>query len=180
MEEKKISRRSWRVLLNRQKRIINRENPNFRIAVLGVGNGLNGDDAAGLVVVRELKKYLLEDTRVLVLEAGPAPENFTSSVSRFHPDWVLVVDAARLGDSPGRVAWIELGEVGDACAATHGLPLSMLGRYLVAETGCQFSVLGIQVAQTGFDQPVSPTVQRAALRVARALSHILRRYNHPL
>ncbi len=141
--------------------------------MVGVGNELDGDDAAGLVAVRALKKYWLDDPRVLVLETGPAPENFTSPVTRFHPDWVLVVDAARLGEPAGRIAWIELAEVGDAGAATHGLPLSMFGRYLVAETGCYFSVLGIQVAQTGFDQPISPTVQRAALRVARALRQTL-------
>jgi hydrogenase 3 maturation protease len=175
MEVKKISRRSWRVLLNRQTQIVSRENPDFRIAVLGVGNELNGDDGVGLAAARALKKYISEDDRVLVLVTGPAPENFTSLVSRFYPDWVLVVDAARLEVAPGGIAWIELEEVREAGATTHGLPLSMLGRYLVAETGCRFSILGIQVAQTGFDRPMSPPVQRAALRVARALSQILRK-----
>ncbi len=168
-----MSRRSWRVLLNRQRQTVSHKNPDFRVAVLGVGNELDGDDAVGLVAIRALKKFLSDDPRVLVLETGPAPENFTSPVTRFHPDWVVVVDAARLGDAAGRIAWIELAQVGDAGAATHGLPLSMLGRYLVAETGCRFSLLGIQVAQMGFDQPISPPVQRAAMRVARALSQIL-------
>jgi hydrogenase 3 maturation protease len=174
MEEKKTSRRSWRVLLNRQIQIVKREKPDFRIAILGVGNELNGDDAAGLVVARSLQKNLVDDHRVLLVETGPAPENFTSLVSRFKPDWVMVVDAARLGYQPGEVGYIELEAVGDAGAATHGMSLAMLGHYLVAETGCWFSLLGIQVAQSGFDQPVSAPVQRAALRVARALRQILR------
>ncbi len=169
----KISRRSWRVWLNRQIQTIKGENPDFRIVVVGVGNELAGDDAAGLVVARALQKYALDDQRVLVLETGPAPENFTSSITRFRPDWVLVVDAARLNGSPGQITWLELAEVSAAGAATHGLPLTMFGRYLVSETSCNFSILGIQVAHTGFDQPVSLPVQRAALRVANALSRIL-------
>ena len=141
--------------------------------MLGVGNELNGDDAAGLLTVRALKKYLVEDDQVLVLETGPAPENFTSAVTRFHPDWVLVVDAARLGYMSGVIACIDLDEVSHGNTATHGITLSMLGRYLVTETSCRFTVLGIQVGQTGFDEPMTPSVERAALRVTKAIHNML-------
>jgi hydrogenase 3 maturation protease len=141
--------------------------------VLGVGNELNGDDAAGLLALHDLKQIGLPPDRFLLLETGSAPENFTAPIIRFAPDWVLALDAARLGFAPGQIAWIELDEIAGASAATHGLPLAMVGRYLTAETGCQLNILGMQVAQTGFDQPVSPEVSRAARRLGKALGQLL-------
>jgi hydrogenase 3 maturation protease len=143
-----------------------------RIACLGVGNELNGDDAAGLWVVRILNQYHLPAETCLVLETGPSPENFTAPVVRFAPDWVLVVDAARMLVQPGRIAYAGLEEVAGVSAFTHGLPLSMLGKYLVAETGCQFGLLGIQVAETGFGAPLCSAVQRAAGRLGRTLGEL--------
>ena len=168
----KISRLSWHVLLQQAKTNLNLQDRLPRIACLGVGNELNGDDAAGLWVVRMLKQTQLPAVRCLLLETGPSPENFTAPVARFAPDWVLVVDAARMEVQPGRIAYAGLDEVAGVSAFTHGLPLSMLGKYLVAETGCQFGLLGIQVAETGFGAALSPAVERAARRAARALGKL--------
>jgi hydrogenase 3 maturation protease len=143
-----------------------------RIVVLGVGNELNGDDVAGLFVLRSLQeaqsKGLLPDTWLL-LEGGTAPENFTAPIHRFRPDWLLVVDAAQIGCRPGQIAYIGLDEVDGASAFTHGLPLSLIGQYLIGETGCRFGLLGIQVEQTGFGLPPSQAVLRAVGRLAAAL-----------
>ncbi len=140
-----------------------------RIVCLGVGNELNGDDVAGLLVLRLLKQQNVSGEHCLLLEAGPSPENFTAPVIRFAPDWVLVVDAAQMQARPGQIAYAGLDAVAGVSAFAHGLPLSMLGEYLVAETGCQFGLLGIQVLETGFGAPLSPRVEQAARRLARAL-----------
>lgn len=145
----------------------------LRVAVLGVGNELNGDDAAGLQALRTLKRAGLPADRVRLLETGPAPENFTGPVTRFAPDWVIAIDAARMDLPAGRIELIQLAEIGGASAATHGLPLSVVGQYLIAETGCTMSILGIQVEQTEFGQPLTPAVKRAAARLAKFLAEIL-------
>jgi hydrogenase 3 maturation protease len=157
-------------LLNRAQKKLSRpdRDHSLRIAIIGVGSELNGDDAAGLLVVRLLGQHRLPET-CLVLETGPAPENFTALVVRFAPDWVLVVDAAQLGAQPGRIAYVGSDEVAGVSAFTHGLPLALLGRYLAAETGCQFGLLGIQALDTGFGAPLSAAVQSAARRLARAV-----------
>lgn len=143
--------------------------------VLGVGNELNGDDVAGLLVLRSLRESqsngLLPDTWLL-LEGGSAPENFTAPIHRFRPDWLLVVDAAQIGCRPGQIAYIGLDEVDGASAFTHGLPLSLIGQYLVGETGCRFGLLGIQVEHTGFGVPPSQAVLRGVRRVAAALQSV--------
>ena len=157
-------------MLHRARKNLNKPGRLPRIACLGVGNELNGDDVAGLRVVRFLKQINIPAEICLLLETGPSPENFTAPVTRFAPDWVLVVDAARMQAQPGRIAYAGLAEVAGVSAFTHGLPLSMLGEYLVAETGCQFGLLGIQVVQTGFGVPLSAAVERAAGRLGRELA----------
>jgi hydrogenase 3 maturation protease len=136
---------------------------------MGVGNELNGDDAAGMAVVRAAKRSLGTVDTVLWIEAGPTPESFSGPVCRYKPDLLLVIDAARLELRPGQIAWIQLEEIDGVSAFTHGLPLSLLAGYIMAETGCQFGMLGIQVEQTELGRPISVPVIRAVKRVTEAL-----------
>jgi hydrogenase 3 maturation protease len=164
MAEMKTSRSSWRGWLKKTQASLDTEKSRpLRIAILGVGNELNGDDGAGLSAVRALKQTGLSSDRFLLLETGPAPENFTGPVTRFAPDWVLAIDAARMEAPAGHIQPIALDEIEGVSAATHGLPLSIVGRYLIAQTGCKFSILGLQVEQTEFGQPLSPAVRRPAI-----------------
>lgn len=136
---------------------------------MGVGNELNGDDAAGVAVIRATRRALDPVEPILWIEAGLAPESFSGPVCRYKPDLLLMIDAAQLGLNPGQIAWIGLEEIDGISAFTHGLPLSLLARYVISETGCQFGMLGIQVAQTEFDQPISGVVSRSVERVVGAL-----------
>lgn len=168
----KISRLSWRVLLQKTRKNLNVAHRPPRIACLGVGNELNGDDAAGVLVLRLLLQQQPPE-HCLLLETGPAPENFTAPIIRFAPDWVLVVDAAHMQARPGQIAYVGQEAVDGMSAFTHGLPLSMLGKYLAAETGCVFGLLGIQTLQTGFGAPLCAAVERAVRRLAQALPGVL-------
>jgi hydrogenase 3 maturation protease len=69
-----------------------------RVAVVGVGHELRGDDAAGVIAARLLKAVLADDDPVLVVEGGSAPENHTGPLRRFAPDLVLLVDTAQMGE----------------------------------------------------------------------------------
>lgn len=142
------------------------------MAVVGVGHEWRGDDAAGLAVARALQPPAEGDGRApwLAIEAGPAPENCTGPLRRFGPDLVLLVDAARMGEPPGTVRWLDWRAAGGFGASTHTLPLSMLARYLTAELGCVVALLGIQPADLGAGASLSPPVRQAVDRVARALA----------
>lgn len=150
-----------------------------RLAVLGIGNELNGDDAAGMLVARALRDGICGsvgsggswtvptlDGHFLVIEAGPAPENFTGTLRRFHPELVLLIDAAELGEPPGTVAWVGWAEAGGWSGSTHTLPPSVLAHYLVEELGCEVILVGIQPARLDFCAGVSAEVQQAVTEVA--------------
>ena len=63
-----------------------------RIVILGMGNELDGDDAAGIQVARRLQSSLADCPHVLVIDGGNAPESYTGKIRQFGPDFVLLVD----------------------------------------------------------------------------------------
>ena len=144
-----------------------------RVAVVGIGNELNGDDGAGVQVARALKQALPAREGLLVIDAGPAPENFTGSLRRFAPDLVVLVDAADMGGQPGEVAWIDPGEIDGMSASTHSLPVTVFSRFLTEEIGCRVVFIGIQPLRLDFDLPLSAPVEKAVHRVSAELARRL-------
>jgi hydrogenase 3 maturation protease len=150
-----------------------------KIAILGIGNELNGDDGIGIRIASELTKLdpenvLLEgDKTNLILAAGLAPENFTGQIRRFHPDIVIMIDAAEMGCEPGCVQWLPWEQIIGISSSTHCLPLSIIAQYLVAEVGCEVYVLAIQAKTNEFAQNLSTPVAGAADEVVRALGDLL-------
>ncbi len=140
-----------------------------RVAILGVGNELNGDDGAGVRVVRELTARLPATPGVLLLDGGTAPENYTGPLRRFRPELVLEIDAAELGASPGTAAWLDWRDADGLSASTHTLPPSVLAKFLVGELGCQVALIGIQPGTLEMGQGLSPEVLRGVADLAEAL-----------
>ncbi len=146
-----------------------------RIAILGIGNPLRSDDAAGVLVVQRMTdSALLRDLdTVLVIEAAHAPENATADLRHFAPQLVLLIDAAEMGEAPGKIRWVELAEIDGMSASTHTLPLSMLAKYLVLELGCEVKILGIQPISTEIGESVSQSVLQAVDEIANGLAELL-------
>lgn len=139
-----------------------------RVAVVGIGNELAGEDAVGMHVVRAFRERAGARPDLLVLETGTAPENFTGPLRRFGPTVTILVDAADLGERPGAVAWADWQASDGLSASTHTLPPSVFGRYLVEAIGSRVLLLGIQPEALDFGQPLSPAVE-AAIEPAVAL-----------
>ena len=143
-----------------------------RIAIMGIGNELRADDAAGMLVVRQLLEYdsTFEKACVRVIQAGQAPENSTWILRGFEPHLILLIDTADMGEVPGTVHWIGMEDISGLSASTHSLPLSMLASYLKQEFDCQVALLGIQPASNAFGRPVSLEVLQAVDEIVRELS----------
>jgi hydrogenase 3 maturation protease len=144
-----------------------------RIAILGIGNEWNGDDGAGVWVVRSLRRRLSEDSSLCLIEGGVGPENFTAPIRRFNPDLVLMIDAAEMDSPPGTVTLAEMEELEGFGASTHTMPPSTLASFLQKEIGCRVLLLGIQPEQLEFDQPISPIVLKKLRRITYMLKNIV-------
>ena len=132
-----------------------------RVAVVGVGNTMRGDDGAGILVVRALASRLRDAPDVLLIDGSTAPENFTGPLRRFRPDLVIEIDAAHLEQPPGTVAWVDWRDADGMSASTHTLPPSVLASFLSADLGCRVSLLGIQPATLEMGCGLSPDVADA-------------------
>jgi hydrogenase maturation protease len=141
------------------------------ILILGLGNPLQGDDGVGCHVAQALEQLDLDD--VEVMDGG------TPGVGLLHL-WdgrrrVILVDAADMGQPPGTVVRFRPEEVtltgstqrfslhrsgvADALALARALDLKLP----------ELVVLGVQPAQVGWGERLSPPVQAAFDQVVRAV-----------
>ena len=144
-----------------------------RTAILGIGQELRGDDALGLEVARRLQKKLSGRENVLILLAGPAPENFTGALRRFAPQRVILVDAALMGGPPGAARWLDWHDARGFSASTHSLPLSALADYLESELGCTVQIMGVQPAGNALGTPLSPEAKKGVREASQLILSVI-------
>ena len=172
-----ISNKLWQERLQAElQRLTTTERP-ARLALIGIGHELCGDDAVGMRIAAMLRPLLSHDERLLVVEAGPAPENFTGVLRRFKPDLVLLMDSALMAEKPGCVRWLNWQDAEGFSASTHTLPLELFASYLISELGCAIGLIGIQPEQTFADAPLTPRVLAAAENVVGVLINCLKPQN---
>lgn len=148
-----------------------KEKSPLRVAIVGIGHEMRGDDAAGLAVAQRLRP--LTGKHLLVIEAGHAPENHTGLLRRFEPDLVLLVDSAQLDEQPGTIRWLSWQDTSGLSATTHTMPPYMLARYLTSELNCDVALVGVQPGSTTLGASLSPPVQQAVQLIAQALASYL-------
>jgi hydrogenase 3 maturation protease len=165
------AKRMWKLSWKKKLRSVLADEAVKRIVVLGMGNELDGDDAAGIKVARLLKTALADCSHVLVIDGGNAPESYTGKIRQFGPDFVLLVDGADMDEAPGTVALLDWEDTDGLSGSTHTLPLHVLSNYLVLEFGCQVALLGIQIQQLNMTlgDPLSPPVAAAVDEVVGEL-----------
>ncbi len=169
-----MSNRSWQQRLTAELHRLTRNNQPPRLAFVGIGHELCGDDAVGVRIAELLRTLVAGSEHVLVVAAGPAPENFTSVLRRFQPDLVVMLDSALMEEHPGAIRWLDWQETEGVSASTHTLPLHIFASYLTAELGCSMALIGVQPGQTFADAPLTPPVQAAAQSIAAVLSETIK------
>ncbi len=160
-----------------KKNNVNGEVNPLHVAILGIGNEFNGDDAAGVEVIHRLQVVLTSKENVLLLDGGAAPENFTGPIRRFAPRIVILVDCADMGATPGSIAWLDMNELEGFSASTHTLPPTVLAQFLSNELDCEIGLIGIQPEMLEFGAPLSAGVQVAVDQIINTIVRLLNPYN---
>jgi hydrogenase 3 maturation protease len=131
--------------------------------LLTVGNGMMGDDGAGVLLAQMLRDQPLDDWAAL--NGGSAPENSLHRIREMEPQRVLVVDAADMDLEPGSIRRIHADRLDDPfLMTTHTLPLTFLIESL-REFVPQVELLGIQPRMVAFGYPMSDEVRSAVGQV---------------
>ena len=142
-----------------------------RLSIVGIGNELNGDDAAGVLILRILKRRLPVDKRIQLLEGSIAPENYASTISRFSPDWLWLVDAADFRENPGSLKLIDLDRIEIGVPSTHSLSPDLLFSIFNLNTQVKIFFFGIQPESVeSFTEP-SGVIHKTIRNTANFLLH---------
>ncbi|HEY5133160.1 MAG TPA: hydrogenase 3 maturation endopeptidase HyCI [Candidatus Krumholzibacteriaceae bacterium] len=129
-----------------------------RIAVLGIGSDLRADDAAGVLVARQLMRSCAgAGSRCAAFEGGTAPENLTGEIIRFvrghgtgERGHIVFVDTADMGLKPGSICLLERDDLAGVSFSTHQLPLSVLADYLQRSLPVEITFIAIQPRTVSF------------------------------
>jgi hydrogenase maturation protease len=156
-----------------------------RVAVIGVGNDLRGDDGVGFAVVARLR----QEARRTPLPAGTVLHTGDGDAARLMTTWentsaTIVIDAARTGSSsrPGSVRRFELGGEpqwpAEDRTSSHGLGLAAAVELAHALDRLPRTVILYTIESADFDlgigmsRRVGAAVVPAARRIAREIRRL--------
>ncbi|MCS3920216.1 hydrogenase 3 maturation endopeptidase HyCI [Fervidibacter sacchari] len=140
-----------------------------KVAVIGVGNRMRGDDGVGSVIAERLQG--LARGNLLVIDAETVPENYLGILLDSKPEVVLFIDAVDFGGEAGEWALVPLSVLGDKVPTTHTVSLKLLGQILESN-GIECLLLAIQPKQIGFGAPMSEEVASTAERIVQVLAQV--------
>lgn len=141
-----------------------------KVVILGVGNTLKGDDAAGPLVCECLSGRV----PARVIDAGVTPENYIGSILEAAPDVLLIVDAVDFGGSPGQIRICTPDQVRRFAFSTHALSLHSLVDVIRREKKLEVYLIGIQAGRTRLGDCLSPAMREAVETVVDTLTALFR------
>jgi hydrogenase maturation protease len=144
-----------------------------RIALVGVGHPLRGDDYVGSQIVKTIAEHI-ENTLpdgVYLFDAERGVEAVITKLADVDPRHVVFIDSCEMKSRPGETRLLSIEETSYPFFTTHGIPLKVLADQLLPKS--EAWVLAIQPKQIEFGEGLSAEVNAASLFVSRFLMKIL-------
>jgi hydrogenase 3 maturation protease len=144
-----------------------------KLAILGIGNPMKGDDDVGIEILKLLKNKVPKNVKLI--ECQTTPENFTGKVKRFKPSHVLMIDAAHFKAKAGKARLFPPNEISDLALSTHAMPLYILAETIQNSIGASVMLLGIQPKNMNFGEKLSPEIQKVIKEIANNIITTLKK-----
>ena len=94
--------------------------------IMCIGNIDGGDDAVGPYIADKLQS----NKHITVINCGTVPENYSSSIKKYNPKRLIIIDAVEMDLEPGEIRIVPKEKIGRMHISTHGIPISILMDYL--------------------------------------------------
>jgi hydrogenase 3 maturation protease len=143
-----------------------------RIAVVGIGDELLPNDRLGMLAAREIEQLNLSGVKVFF--AGTMPESMTGPLREFHPDHILMIDAADMSSFPGTLAIIKPGRIQASLFSTHALPLSAVIEFIERDIQTKVTLVGIQPETENVCPGLSDREKAGVSQLLASISRILK------
>jgi len=140
-----------------------------KVLLIGAGNTLRGDDGAGPAII----ELLVDKVSAALLDVGEVPESYFSRIFEADPDTIVFLDAANFGAHPGDLAVLEIEDIAGCCISTHQMPMNLFFNYIKQNSRADIFAIGIQPAQIGFGDSMSPAVAESVSATASLLQQLL-------
>lgn len=144
-----------------------------KIVIIGIGNPLRGDDAAG----NELVKRIMNIVGFDCLQCEEVPENFTADIILRNPDTLLIIDAINLKHNAGDVTLLKPEQLRDECFDAHRIPLSVFVKYLKNFVKNDVYILGIQPKNISYTNLLSEEVSESIQMLEKLFTDISEQKN---
>lgn len=141
------------------------------IRIIGLGNGMRGDDAVGLMAARRLRQEVGD--RVEVIEAEMAGIDLMELMKG--APIVIIIDAARSGQVPGTIHRLDAsaGPIGGRIFPRSSHALGMVDAMELARAmgtlPATVIVYGVEADNIEAGQPLSPAVTKALNEVVEQI-----------
>ena len=136
--------------------------------IIGIGNALKGDDAAGPIVCERLRGKISAE----IIDAGTVPENYIQPVIEKAPDNLLVIDAIDFGAPPGELRIFQPEQLNSLVISTHTLSPRIFVDMIKQSVDVKVLFLGVQPAKIVLGQPLSAEVDEAIELLIKALVEV--------
>ena len=127
---------------------------------LCIGNREGGDDAVGPYIADKL------ESSKNVINCETTPENYTSVIKKQKPERLLIIDAADMNLKPGEIRIIPKEKIGLMTISTHGIPISLLIKYLEKTVE---NILFIGIQPENMSGEMSDDVKKSADRLIQMI-----------
>jgi hydrogenase 3 maturation protease len=131
---------------------------NTKTLIVGIGNLLKGDDAAGPIVCQKLRDA---NVSAGIIDVGTTPENYIQVIIRKNPESLLVIDAIDFRASAGAIEIFGPEQISSFVISTHTLSPTLFIDMVCHEIEVNVYFIGIQPAQTQLGQAVSSQVSQS-------------------
>jgi hydrogenase 3 maturation protease len=134
--------------------------------IVGIGNTLKADDAAGPLVCKKLRQA---KSSAEPIDTGTVPENYIQPIIKKKPHNLVVIDAIDFGGSPGQIKIFRPEQLSSIVISTHTLSPRVFIDMIRAELDIDVYFIGIQPVQTALGQPISEQVSLAVQQLSEGL-----------
>jgi hydrogenase 3 maturation protease len=137
--------------------------------IVGIGNTLKGDDAAGMLVCEQLKKA---EISACIIDAGTVPENYIQPIIKKAPRNLILIDAIDFNALPGAIEIFKTEQLSSIAISTHSLSPHLFMDVIFQSIKPQIYCIGIQPAHMHLGHPVSVEVSQAIELLCNILTEI--------
>ncbi|WP_457612438.1 hydrogenase maturation peptidase HycI [Methanocaldococcus sp.] len=145
-----------------------------KLAIIGLGNELKGDDAVGVYILKKFikeKEYLIKNN-ILFINAQTVPDFFLGIIKEFSPTHIIFIDCVLANKNPGEIILVDENSIKSYSYSTHTFPLEVIIKYIKKDSNAKVKIIGVEPKIIDFS-PMSGEVREIGDYIYKVLSKLI-------